>query len=125
MIAMEEISITNCYKFSPWIQWNTRGIRIDLLIDLCKVRINWILHTDKDYVEQWIQAIAKGISVAPGPYTKESLSYSPDIVDDTAERIDDMYVEATANQEEGKEKMIAETSEYKNDDGFNFDEIQE
>ena len=103
MIAMEEISITNCYQFSPWIQWNTRGIRIDLLIDLCKVRINCILHTDK-----------------------ESLSYPPDIVDDTEERMDDMYVvEATANQEEGKEKLIAETSEYKNDDGFNFDEIQE
>ena len=122
----EYISITNCYQFSPWIQWNTRGIRIDLLIDLCKVRINCILHTDKDYVEQWIQAIAQDISVAPGPNIKESLSYPPDIVDDTEERMDDMYVvEDTANQEEGKEKMIAETSEYKNDDGFNFDEIQE
>ena len=60
--------------------------------------MNCILHTDKDYIEQWIQAIAKGILVAPGPYIKESLlSYPPDIVDDTEERMDDMYVEATAN----------------------------
>ena len=46
-------------------------------------------------------------------------------MDDTEEHMDDMYVEATANQEGGKEEMIAETFEYKNDDGFNFDEIQE
>lgn len=34
--------------------WDT-----DLLADLCKIRINCILRSDKDYVEQWIRAIAK------------------------------------------------------------------
>ena len=34
--------------------WDT-----DLLADLCKIRINGMLRSDKDYVEQWICAIAK------------------------------------------------------------------
>ena len=37
-----------------------------------KIRINCILRTDKDYVEQWIRAIAKGISVSPGPNIMET-----------------------------------------------------
>ena len=61
----------------------------------------------------------------PGPYINESLSNPPDIVDDTQEHMDDTYVEATANQEGEKEEMIAEASEYENDDAFNYDKIQE
>jgi hypothetical protein len=49
----------------------------------------------------------------------------PDIVDDTQEHLDDTYVEATSNQEGGKEEMVEAASENENDYGYNYDEIQE
>ena len=33
----------------------------DILLDLCKIRINCISRLDKDYVELWIWTIARGI----------------------------------------------------------------
>ena len=70
--------------------WDT-----DLMMDLCKIRINCISRLDKDYVELWIRTITRGMAVSPGPYIKDQMSYLPDIVDDTQEHLDDTYVEST------------------------------
>ena len=69
----------------------------DLLLDLCKIRINCISRLDKDYVELWIRTIARGIGTPPVPYIKEQMSLTPEIVDDTQEHLDDMYVDALEN----------------------------
>jgi len=97
----------------------------ELLADLCKIRINCILRSDKDYVEKWILAIAKGISVSPVPYIKDFLSYPPDIVDDTYQHLDDPYHANAPTEAAEKEEMGEEAYEEDGDDGFNYHEIQE
>jgi hypothetical protein len=37
----------------------------EVLLDLCKIRINCIARLDKDYVELWIRTIARGIGTSP------------------------------------------------------------
>ena len=83
-----------------------------VLIDLCKIRINCILRADKDYVETWIRAIATGISVSPEAFLRDSLSYPPDLVDDSQEHVGDTYYVDSAQQEE----MVGEADEYEQED---------
>ena len=87
-----------------------------LLIDLYKIRINCILLADKDYVEKWIRAVASGISVSPEAFLRDSLSYPPDLVDDSQEHVDDTYVDS-AQQEE----MVGEADEYEQEE-FHYDD---
>ena len=102
------------YKFMhPWNE--------ELLLDLCKIRINCIVRLDKDYVELWIRTIARGIGTSPIPYLKDQMSFPPDIVDDTQEHLDDTYVEALKKVGSAQEEMVSEDPEYEDED-FYYDE---
>ena len=89
----------------------------NILLDLCKIRINCISRLDKDYVELWIWTIARGVVSSPVPYIKNQMSFPPDIVDDTQEYLDDAYVEALESVRPATEDMVSEDPEYE-DDGF-------
>ena len=88
-----------------------------LLIDLCKIRINCVGFADKYYVERWIRAIAKGISVSPVPFLRDSLSYPPDAGDDSQEHMDDTYVDS-AKQED----MVEEADDEFEPEVFQYDD---
>ena len=93
----------------------------ELLLDLCKIRINCIARLDKDYVELWIRTIARGIGTSPVPYIKDKMSFPPDIVDDTQAHLDDTYVESLENVRSVPEVLVSEDPEYE-DEGFYYDE---
>ena len=93
----------------------------ELLLDLCKIRINCIARLDKDYVELWIRTIARGIGTSPVPYIKDKMSFPPDIVDDTQAHLDDTYVESLENVQSVPEVLVSEDPEYE-DEGFYYDE---
>ena len=93
----------------------------ELLLDLCKIRINCIARIDKDYVELWIRTIARGIGTSSVPYISNQMSFPPDIVDDTQDHLDDTYVESLENVRSAPEDMVYEDPEYV-DDGFYYDD---
>ena len=88
-----------------------------LLIDLCKIRINYIGFADKYYVERWIRAIATGISVSPEAFLRDSLTYPPDIVDDSQEHMHDTYVDS-AKQDD----MVQEADDEFEQEEFQYDD---
>ena len=88
-----------------------------LLIDLCKIRINCIGFADKYYVERWIRAIASGISVPAEAFLRDSLTYPPDLVDDSQEHLDDTYVDS-AKQED----MVQEADDEYEQEEFHYDD---
>ena len=90
-----------------------------LLIDLCKIRINCVGFADKYYVERWIRAVAKGISVSPEAFLRDSLNYPPDAVGDSQEHMDDTYVDSAKQDdmvEEADDELEPEIFLY--DDNF-------
>ena len=88
--------------------WNEHS-----LIDLCKIRINYIGYSS----ERWIRAIATGISVSPEAFLRDSLTYPPDIVDDSQEHMDDTYVDS-AKQED----MMEEADDEYEQEEFQYDD---
>jgi hypothetical protein len=86
--------LPTCHYDSEKHPWNEH-----LLIDLCKIRINCVGFADKYYVERWIRAIAKGISVSLEAFLRYSLTYPPDVVDDSQEHMDNTHMDS-AKQED-------------------------
>ena len=99
-------------KDSAKHHWNEHS-----LIDLYKIRINCIGFAEKYNVERWIRAIATGISVSPEAFLRDSLTYPPDVVDDSQEHMDDTYVDS-AKQED----MVEEADDEFEQEVFQYDD---
>ena len=65
------------------------------------------------------QTIANGISVSPEAFIRDSLSYPPDVVDDSQEHVDDTYVDSAPQEE-----MVGEADKYEQEE-IHYDDNME